>query len=374
MASNRRLYLRGGIAVVLLIGLAYLVNYLLRPEATVVKVFPGLAVEAIPGSVVVRAEYNMQLKSENGGRVVESALDEGKEIKEGDFLIQLDPADLKLEIERIQTDLEAAQAKLKVGSLIEPELEGAKADLTNAERQFKLGSISEAELQKQQRAVTTLEKRVQVETVDQKQAVDTLENTLKTKQRQLQKMRMLALFDGKISEVYARKGDLIGPNAAIANIISTSRTVEGKISEENFTGVKTGLHASVRFLGYGNGLYDATVVKVLPTADPETQRYVVYLDVKIDPALLVPGITGEVRIIINERDSKTIIPRRALFQNNVYVVKDGIVEERKVQTGYVSLNQVEVLKGLATDEAVIVEELDRFHPGDRVRTRVVRSQ
>jgi RND family efflux transporter MFP subunit len=370
MASNRGIAVRVLIGVVLLVGLALLINFLLRPQARVVRAFAGKATDAVPGSVVVRAEYEMQLKSEIGGRVVESAMDEGKVVKEGDFLLQLDPADLQLEIERIQSDLQAAEARLKVGSLAEPELEGAKADLVNAERQFKLGSISEADLQKQQRVVTGLDKRVELENVNNKQAVDSLQNALKTKQRQLEKMRMNALFDGKISDIFARKGDLIGPNAAIATIISTSRTVEAKISEENFSGIKVGQSARVRFLGYGNELYDAKVVKVLPTADPDTQRYIVHLEVKIDPTLLIPGITGEVSIVVNERDSKTIVPRRALFQHYLYVVKDGVVERRLVQIGYLGLNQVEVVNGLAEGDMVIVEELDRFHPGDRVRTKI----
>lgn len=372
MASSSRSWIFKIVLVIaVLIGAGYLVTFLIRPEARVVKVFGGKAPNAVPGSVVVRAEYAMPLRSEIGGRVVQSDMDEGKVVKEGDFLLQLDPADLQLEIERIETDLKAAKARLEVGSLAVMDLEGARADFQNAERQFKLGSISDAELQKQRRLVTALEKRVQLDDAANKQAVDTFENTLKTKRRQLEKTRMTALFDGKISEVFARKGDLISGSSTIATIISTSRTVEAKISEENFAGIKVGQRASVRFLGYGNGLYDATVVKVLPTADPDTQRYIVHLDVKIEPELLVPGITGEVSIVIDEHDSKTIVPRRALFQHFLYVVKDGVVEQRSVQLGYLSMNQVEIVKGVEPGELVIAEELDRFHPGDRVRVNVV---
>lgn len=370
MASSRGLILKSALVVAVLAAGAYFGVYFVRPEARVAKVFSGVALNAVPGSVVVRAEYAMELKNEIGGRVIESKLDEGKLVKAGDFLLQLDPADLELEIERIENDLKAAKSRLEIGSLAAVDLEGARADLQNAERQFKLGSISDVERQKYQRGVTLLEKRVQLENASNQQAVETLENTLKVKKRQLEKTRMVAFFDGKISAVFARKGDLIGGSSQIATVITTSRTVEAKISEENFSGIKVGQKASVRFLGYGNGLYEASVVKVLPTADPETQRYIVHLDVKIDPELLVPGITGEVSIVMNERESKTIIPRRALFQHSVYVVKNEVVEQRDVEVGYLSLNQVEITKGLEPGETVIVEELDQFHPGDRVRTKL----
>jgi hypothetical protein len=36
--------------------------------------------------------------------------------------------------------------------------------------------------------------------------------------------------------------------------------------------------------------------------------------------------------------------------------------------GYVSLNEVEILSGVAEGEAVIVDQIERFRPGDSVRT------
>ncbi len=371
MASNRSVLLRVAIGAVVLLVLAFVGAFLIRPEAVVAKVAAGKAIDQVPGSVTVRAEYAMQLKSEHGGRVLESELDEGKEVREGQILVQLDPADVQLEIARIEGDLVAARSRAEVGPLSAIDLEGAKADLANAERQLRLGSISESEFQQQQRVVQQLEKKVQLEDVANKQAVDILENQLETKKRQLEKMRIFASFDGKISEVFARKGDLISGGAPIATVISTSRTVEAKISEENFAGIKLGQRARVRFLGYGSELYDAKVTKVLPTADPETQRYIVHLEVSIDPSLLVPGITGEVNIVVNERESRTIIPRRALFQNSVFVVNGSEIEQRRVDTGYMGLNQVEVLKGVKEGELVVVENLDTFRPGDSVRTRLV---
>ena len=45
---------------------------LLRPEARVVAVVSGKAVNAVPGSVTVQAEYIMELKSEADGRMLTS--------------------------------------------------------------------------------------------------------------------------------------------------------------------------------------------------------------------------------------------------------------------------------------------------------------
>lgn len=371
MASSRGLIFKSALVVAVLAAGAYFGVYFVRPEARVAKVFSGVALNAVPGSVVVRAEYAMELKNEIGGRVIESKLDEGKLVKAGDFLLQLDPADLELEIERIENDLKAAKSRLEIGSLAAIDLEGARADLQNAERQFKLGSISDVERQKYQRGVTLLEKRVQLENAANQQAVETLENALKVKKRQLEKTRMVAPVDGKISALFVHKSDLIGGSSQIATVITTSRTVEARISEENFAGLRLNQKALVSFLGYGSKQYEATVAKILPTADPETQRYIIHLDVKIDPELLVPGITGDVSITIAERESKTLIPRRAVFGNYVYVVREGKVEPRKIELGYIGLNTAEVVKGLNEGELVIVEELDRFRSGQQVRIQLI---
>src|SRR5690606_37334579 len=116
-------------------------------------------------------------------------------------------------------------------------------------------------------------------------------------------------------------------------------------------------------------LYPARVDKILPTADPDTQRYSVFLEVEIDPEILVPGITGDVSIVAGEHQNTLIIPRRALFGNNVFVVTNGRVELRQVQTGFTSLNHVAILDGLSEGELVVVDQLDTFRDGDRVRVQ-----
>jgi RND family efflux transporter MFP subunit len=316
----------------------------------------------------------MELKSEIGGRVVKSELDPGQKFTAGTVLIQIDTGDLTLEIEQIQNEYDTFKKRVAVGSAIKLELESATESLENFERLTKDGNYPVAELEKQRRLVKQIEQRLSVENVNNTQTLATFENTLKVKRRQLDKMTIMAPFDGVVSQVFARSGDLISPGSPIAVLIATSRTVEAKISEENFSGIKEGQNAHVRFLGYGDWQYDAVVTKILPTADPTTQRYIVHLDVKIEPEKLIPGITGEVIITVGERDSQTNIPRRALFGDNVYVVNDGQIELRKVKVGFVSLTIVEVLEGLKTGELVIVDQLDLYRDGQSVRTKLAEKE
>lgn len=359
-----------GLAVIAAVAFATL--YFARAVAVVVPARPGEARSAVPGSVTVLAEPRMPLMTEISGRVVRSEIDPGRVVKKGDFLVAIDPGDLELDIQRIESDLDAHKQRIAVGSSLKIELENLKDELANVERLAQLGSRSPADVTKQQRLVRQMEQRVALEEVENKNKRDQLENLLAVKRRQLRKMTIVAPFDGVVSQVFAHPGALVDNNATIAEFISTSRTVEARISEENFSGVRVGQTASVSFLGYAGEKFSAVVSKVFPTADAETQRYLVHLTVDIPVERLVPGLTGEVSIIVGSRQAKTLVPRRALRGNEVLVVKAGRVERRPVQVGYVALNQVEILEGLEPDDQVIVESIDLFKSGDRVRTQSIR--
>lgn len=348
----------------------WLVSYLLRPVALVATASRGTAVRAVPGTVEVKAEFANELKSEVGGRVADSLLDIGKRVFRGDILVQLDTGDVDLEIERIQNEIIAARRKVELGSTLRADVLNMRDTVANFERQAQAGAYPQAELEKQRRSLQQLEQRMELDEVNLRLALENLENSLRSREREKAKMTITAPADGVVTTVFARVGDLIGGNSPIATLIATTRTVEAKLSEENFAAVKVGQRASVRFLTYGADQYNATVTKILPSADPQTQRYTVYLDVVLPPGrALVPGLTGEVSIIISERANAVIIPRRALIGDYVYVVAGSSVARRPIEKGYESLNQVEILKGLEVDEQVIVEQQDLFREGDRVRVR-----
>ena len=376
-SNSSRLALKLVVGTAILAAAGFGVFYALRPMAKVVAVVRDKAVNAVPGSIVVMAEYEMDLRGEFPGRITRSELDPGKQVKRGDFLVQIDTSELQLQIEKTESELEAQKKKVAIGSQIEIELENARDELVAKERVFKLGNLSETELIRQQRFVKALEQRVNLEKVANEQTLAGLENGLKTLRLEFTRATIVAPFDGTVAQVNAHPGDIIGASVPIAHLIATSRIVEARISEENFADIRPGQKASVRFLTYGERTYGATVTKILPTADPATQRYVVYMTVDIDLTKLVPGITGEVWITVGEREKALVVPRRAVVEHSLYVVNAGRIEARQARLGYQGLNVVEILPDEKTGQAavkdgelVVVEQLDRFRPGEHVRTEI----
>jgi len=359
--------------VVLLAVATWLGLQMMRPEAKVATARRERAVNAVPGSVTVLAERALQVKSDVGGRVLSSTLEFSAKVSAGGVLIELDKTDVDLQIEQLEHDREAAQKRIKIGSATQYELLNAREQLDTFERQQRNGTMTTVEVERQVRFVKQLEQKLELENVANEQALAKIETDLKVVRRKRDLMTVRSPVEGVISAIFVKPGDLIAVGEPVATIIADSRVVEAKISEENFSGLKIGQRAQVRFLSYGVAQYNAKVEKILPAADPLTQRYMVHLSIDIDPKLLVPGITGEVNIIIDARDKAIVIPRRALLGRNVFVVKDGRVEVRTVEGGFASLNIVEILRGVDEGDQVIVEDLDRFRAGDRVSTVMPKS-
>jgi len=350
----------------------------LRPVATVEPVVSGQAIDAKPGSVTVMEEYSMELKTDLPGRLLKKNFNlyPGQDVVTDQILAQLDSTDLRLAMDKDQIDFAATKERFKTDHSTELSLESLHADLANFRRMNKLGTYPDNDLAKREREVKIQEQHGDLEKIDHQQTLATFENTLKGEQHKIDQMTIKAPFDAVVSAVYKHPGDLIGQGDSIATLITTHKVVVGKISEEDFAEIKKGEKASVIFISYGGWIYDATVSKILPTADPETQRHVIHLDVQIAPEKLVPGINGEVTVEVGRHAAKAIVPRRAIFSlngDNVYLVKEGRVERRPVKKGFVWLKGIEIVDGLQAGDLVIVDSLEEFHDGQRVRVRELPS-
>lgn len=359
---------RLGVAAALAAALAFGFLPACRPEAVVATATTGPAVRTVVGTVLVSAEFTNELKSEIGGRVVSTHLRLGDPVRRGEVLVQLDTGDTDLEIERVTNDLAAARRRFELGSTLRTEVENAREAVAVAERAARAGATPESEVARLRRALAQSEQRLALDEVNLRLALDTLETALRARQREQAKKTITAPADGVVTAIAARVGDLIGANAPIATIMTLAQLVEARLPEEDYAAVKVGQQATVRFFTYGTDQFNATVTRILPAADPATQRYIAHLDVQLPAGrTLAPGLSGEASIVIDTREDAIIIPRRALVGDHVLVVRAGRIERRSVQAGYESLNQVEILSGVAAGESVVVDQPDRHRPGQRVR-------
>ena len=105
---------------------------------------------------------------------------------------------------------------------------------------------------------------------------------------------------------------------------------------------------------------------VSPEINRSTQLGHVRITLANDPSLKV-GMFA--RASIDARRSCGIaVPRAALDHLTVQVVKDNIVETRKVKPGLVSDSSIEILEGLEVGEIVVADAGTSLHDGDQIKT------
>ena len=104
--------------------------------------------------------------------------------------------------------------------------------------------------------------------------------------------------------------------------------------------------------------------------DPGTGTLRVRAAFSNDKGLLVPGLFGRVRVPIEQKEA-LLVPELAvgISQAGRYLLvvnKDQIVEQRLVKTGQLEGTLRVIEEGLAKDEWVVVNAIQRARPGSKV--------
>lgn len=363
-----------GIVLVMAAAVAAVLWIALRETATVAEVRRGTAVHAVSGSVEVHADHGLTpIRTEVGGRVVwvSEALDPGRSFRKGDPLVRLDSRELQRNIEDARRRHKAAIERRAMVRENSPELQVAQKHLEDLERLQRRGEVADEDVNRQRRAVADIEMRLRLADFDEAREAEAFEIAMAASTELLEKMTIRAPADGSTQGVFVTEGGLLDGGATVATFYHNERVVLAKIGEESFGELRLGQPARVRLLVHGQQEFDATVSKILPFGDEQTQRYTVWLAVNVPSEKLIPNSTGEVTITVGERADQPLVPRRAVINNeHVLVVKNGRVERRSIEIGFQGLNLSEVRNGLSPGELVIVENLERFRDGQRVAVEV----
>ena len=77
------------------------------------------------------------------------------------------------------------------------------------------------------------------------------------------------------------------------------------------------------------------------------------------------------QVVVNPNATAIMVPSTAVQYvagiSKVFVIQNGVVSERTVQTGATDGNLVEILSGVNEGDLVATSSLDQLHQGSRVR-------
>jgi len=354
-------------SVLVIVGVGGWLKFGNRPEVATAAVVRDLAVDAVPAAVKVDPEFQITITSDVAGLVKKSNLKLGQIVKEGDLLMEIDPGVYVVELDRLEKQLANTREQYALDFDQRNALDRRKEDLANFERRARQGDYPELELKRRQEEFRIFSEQQEKDRLSREQNIANTLYSIKLQKDCITLCVTKTPAAGTVTEVFAQPGEVIGVRAPLARLYSQSLLVEARINEEDFSGIRPGLEASVRFLAYGPELYPAKVVKVLPNADPKNQQYRAYLEVSIPADRLIPGLSGEASIIRNRRLGALIGPRAALKDGAVFVIENGVARRRVVSVGFRSLNAFEILDGVPEGALIATSNLDALRDGKRVR-------
>ncbi len=179
-------------------------------------------------------------------------------------------------------------------------------------------------------------------------------------------MSLRAPAAGTVIQVSARAGQFASPQLGPLVRIATDDQIELEAEVPGNQMLKLSAGAPVRVLIDNGPELGGRIRLVAPNIDPRTQLGKVRIAVVKDPSVKV-GMFARATIDA-ARSCGVSIPLLAVEHQTVQVVRDNIVEVRRVQTGLTSDTSVEIRDGVKEGEVVVANAGTSLHDGDRVKT------
>lgn len=230
------------------------------------------------------------------------------------------------------------------------------------------------------RAINTAESAVasaKTQVANAKAAVLTTQTQVDQARKTVSDNIIISPLSGYVSERNADVGEYISPNQPNAKLVTIVRTAVLRlridIPEQSIGKVGVGQGVSAQVSAYPDRKFAGTIVRIYPGLDPQSRTLKVEAEVENIDGLLKPGQFATVRIAQSKPESAVMIPAAAVKadgeRNVVYVVKDGVTNERVVSTGLLEDGLIEIKKGVQENESVAIENLDKLSDGIVVNQR-----
>ncbi|MBW6399229.1 efflux RND transporter periplasmic adaptor subunit [Roseomonas sp. HJA6] len=144
--------------------------------------------------------------------------------------------------------------------------------------------------------------------------------------------------------------------------------ITAEVDEEDIAQVSEGQPVLLRADAFTGQVLTATVGQITPKGDATRKAYRVRLTLPDDTPLMI-GMTVEANIVLRRTDDAVLVPPAAVRDGRVFVVRRETVEHRPVEVGVQGPRAVEILRGLARGEAVVLNPPATLADGQTVRLR-----
>ncbi|WP_078062764.1 efflux RND transporter periplasmic adaptor subunit [Solirubrum puertoriconensis] len=315
---------------------------------------PAVYYDEYPATVV--ALNNVELRSQVAGFITGIFFKEGELVPKGKPLYEIDRRKYQAALNQAQANLLSAQAELKNANL-------------NLQRYQRLAEQDAVARQILDNAVTTqASARAQVEVA---------RAAVATARTDLDYSLINAPFTGRIGISQVRLGAQVSPGTTLLNTLSSEDPigVDFVINEKELgryvalqqeQRAGSGADTTFRLLLPDGKLYadGGRILAIDRGVDNQTGTTQVRVQFGNQQRLLKDGMSTVLRVLNRASGVQVVVPHKAILdqmgESFVFVVRDTVALQRKVELGPRLRDQIVVLKGLKEGEKIVTEGLQQL--------------
>ena len=284
------------------------------------------------------AYEGVEVRPEVNGLVSRVAFEEGRRVEAGDLLV-------KLNDDEIQAELRSITAELDVAERNERRLSDLRAR----------GITSQQDYDEALGRLNVLRARAEL---------------LRTR---IAKTEIRAPFGGTVGLRGISPGSYVTPQSVLALLNMTDRLkADFAVPERHQPVLREGLAVRVTAGGLPNPV-EGYISAIQPQVNTGTRTILARAIIENKDNRLLPGNYAQIELVLETTDAALLVPSTAIVpgqrETRLFVIKDGVAEERLVQIGSRQADTVEIISGLEAGEEVVTRGSDNLRPGQRVRAQ-----
>jgi len=245
------------------------------------------------------------------GTVKEIYIDYNSVVKKGQLIAEIDSATQQADVAQAEANLMAARADLMNSEAV---LANAEKSLARTRKLAEKDLIAKADVDTEEKTYLTSKAQVAASRARIAQYQATLDKT----RINLGYTRIYSPVDGVVVAKNVEKGQTVAASyqtpsiAEIAKDLSQMQ-VEVNVDEADIGGVREGQKATFTVDAHPNDPFDGLVtqVRLSPKTTDNVVTYVVIVKVSNNKGLLMPGMTANVSLIVEERKDVVVVPNSA---------------------------------------------------------------
>ncbi len=301
----------------------------------------------------VRPRFESNLGFRVAGKIEQRKVNIGDRVRQGELLLQLDPADLALNEASSRATVAAQEAQFAV----------EKADLERYRKLLDTGFISKAEFDRQQTRFTAAEAQLA-----------SVRAQARVSGNQTGYAQLRADADGVITAIDAEVGQVVAAGQTIVRLARAgTMEVAANVPEQLLGSLKAGAPVTVMLWTVAGRDFAGRIRELASSADPATRTYALRVTVDAPPPEMQLGMTASVRIPGPAQPSLIHLPLTAYVEqqgvHGVWVFDEAgsIVRFRPVRLAGFDGNSALIGEGLQPGERVVTAGAPLLREGQKVR-------